>query len=169
MRKLTNFKRISIFFLVLFCCEIFITDYALSTQNQEITKKWKNAVVHIEGAFDWEDFKELITKNQTFREQINKALKMKLNRGEISIEKYNSALRDSYELYLIFSKYLRTKGSAVFMKYNEGLYLITAKHVLQNSKTGDLYHKFFFPQRLDTALSKKKVLIPRLMKHRHWT
>ena len=163
MRKHSNFTRISIFFLLVFCCEIFIADYALCTQNQEMLKKWKNAVIHIEGALDWGDFEELMKKNKVFKEQIKKGLIQKLNRGEISEEKYNRALQDSYELYLIFSKNLRARGSAVFMKYKEGMYLITARHVLEKDKTGKVYTLFFFPQRLDIMLSESKIPIPRLM------
>ena len=163
MSKLTKVTALLVFFLTAFCCEILTAESTLGTQKQEVIKKWKNAVIHLEGLFNYDFFEERMKKNRKFEKTIKAALDRKRGKGEITEKEYHRALQDTHELYAIFAKGLRRSGTAVFMNEDKRMYLITARHVLEQNKNEGVYHMIFFPHRLDTMLSGSKIPIPRLV------
>lgn len=78
-------------------------------------EKWKKAVVHLECATDSEHF-------HAQRKHID-SLFQKLNEGEISKEDFLEQISGK-------TRDIRFHGSAIFLKYNERRYLVTARHVL---------------------------------------
>ncbi len=78
-------------------------------------EKWKKAVVHLECATDSEQF-------QDQRKRID-SLSQKLHEGEITKEVFLEQIRGK-------TRDIRFHGSAVFLKYNDRRYLVTARHVL---------------------------------------
>lgn len=78
-------------------------------------EKWKKAVVHLECATDSIQFND--------RRNLMASIVQKLNQGEISRENF-------LEQFIGKSRDIRFHGSAIFLKYNERRYLLTARHVL---------------------------------------
>jgi hypothetical protein len=163
MKRLTIFERLPVIYLVIFlCCEALTSNFASGAPQENILNKWKNAVINLECLVDYGIFTDWMKKDLQFEQKIRRALKVKQLQGIITADKYNRALQDTYELYDVFVQDLRSRGTAVFMKQDERLYLITARHVLEHEETERVYQSIFFPHRIDTMLSGSKIPIPRL-------
>jgi hypothetical protein len=82
----------------------------------EVLRKWKQAVVHLEGATSSVDFVS------RWRE-----LTDRLQKGEISVEQM---MKEEIEDFAKGNRDIRFQGTATFLEHNEHYFLLTARHVL---------------------------------------
>src|SRR5260370_41251920 len=88
--------------------------------DSEILNRWKRAVVHIEGAADWDTLKESI---EGWREQ-----NRRLQAGEITIEQWRAEAEKTGR------RELRSRGTAIFLIHEQRHYLVTARHVVRDER-----------------------------------
>jgi V8-like Glu-specific endopeptidase len=108
---------------------------------QNNIQKWKRSVVHLECAADSIDFEDKIRLIDEYW--------LKLHRGEITNEEFSKIVSKG-------TRDVRCQGTAIFLKYNDRRYLITAKHVIHNRKSEDgIFNIIFRVPDLDSVLDRK--------------
>jgi hypothetical protein len=88
-------------------------------------ERWKRSIVHLEAATDSVGADQRIARLQQFSERIRSGV----SPSEDELHDLSTGLRD-----------IRFRGTAIFLEYETGHYLVTARHVLTNADSARTFY-----------------------------
>ncbi len=128
-------------FLLMITCGLLVKAQNKSVQTDSLIKKWELATVNIEAA------------TSLFMEPlINSDFQKKIDQSNLT-----SAEKDQQWINLTRDKFI-SSGTAVYLKYENIHFLITARHVIEDSHFGTPgwpYNQIFFPENANIANGAK--------------